>query len=34
MKRITKLPAVTALSIGGTITSILLMVVLWLEVFR
>ncbi len=34
MKRITKLPAVTVLSIGGTVTSLLLLLVLWLEVFR
>lgn len=34
MKHITKLPAVTVLSIGGTVASILLLVVLWLEVLR
>lgn len=34
MKRILNMSAVTVLSIGGTVTSLLLLVVLWLEVFR
>ena len=34
MKRILNMSATTALSIGGTVTSLLLLLVLWLEVFR
>ena len=32
MKRILNMSAVTVLSIGGTVASILLLVVIWLEV--
>lgn len=34
MKRILNMSATTVLSIGGTVASILLLVVLWLEVLR
>lgn len=34
MKRILNMSATTVLSIGGTIASVLLLVVLWLEVLR
>ena len=34
MKRILNMSATTVLSIGGTVASVLLLVVLWLEVFR
>lgn len=34
MKRILNMSVTTVLSIGGTVTSLLLLLVLWLEVFR
>lgn len=34
MKRILNMSATTVLSIGGTVASLLLLLVLWLEVFR
>ena len=34
MKRILNMSVTTVLSIGGTVTSVLLLVVLWLEVWK